>query len=366
MSDNQSPGKPEGRTDPAGQVLTGGHGEERAALLLKSLPGDLADAVLGRMVPENATRLRQRMQAVPAAGTPEALQALHSFFERVRGPAAPAVPAGDTIKDEFVASPQAKALLAAIDTAPVSPSRELAANIAEEELEDVPGSDPVQELRELGAARTAAVLRGERTPAIVVALSCLPMADASEILKRLVPERRREATLRLARNAPSDPQLLRAVARAVVRKGKTLSDDPAALEGDGAARKLAELLRGLERDDRKEVLDGLAATDPAMAEKVKSMLYVFEDLMRIEDRSVQVLLAEVEMKTLAQAMTGADDTMMTKVMNNLSQRARDTLTEEMGLLGKPRATQIRDARAQVVAVIQRLDSEGKLVMIEVE
>ena len=199
---------------------------------------------------------------------------------------------------------------------------------------------------------------------VVAALSCLASADASEILKRLPPERRREATLKLARGGPGDARLQRAVARAVVRRGLSLSDDPSALEGDGQARRLAELLRGLERDDRKEVLDNLTQNDPALAEKVKALLYVFEDLLRIEDRSVQALLAEVEMKTLAQAMTGAESDLMTKVMNNLSQRARDTLTEEMGLLGKPRATHIKEARGQVVAVIQRLDSEGKLAMIE--
>jgi flagellar motor switch protein FliG len=361
MSDNQPSATSDGGTALA--AVAASPGEERAALLLKSLPGELADAVLGHMVPENASRLRQRMQEVPDADSPEALQVLHGFVERVRKAAAP----GEAGKDEFIASAHAKALLEAIDTAPVSPSRELAQGGADDDPpDDAAEGDPVQDLKELGAVRTAAVLRAERTPVVVTALSCLPMAEASETLKRLAPERRREATLRLARTAAASPELLRAVARAVVRKGKALSDDPAALEDDSGARKMAELLRGLDRDDRKEVLEGLTRDDPALAEKVKALLYVFEDLMRIEDRSVQALLAEVEMKTLAQAMSGAEEAMMTKVMNNLSQRARDTLTEEMGLLGKPRATQIREARAQVVAVIQRLDSEGKLVMIEVD
>lgn len=339
-------------------------GEERAALLLKSLPGDLADVVLARLLPENAARLRERMQAAPAPGTPEAKRVLRGFVDQMRQMASPA--GGGANKDEFVASPFAKAVMNAIETAPVSPSQALEqqASAAAEDVFDEGQGDPVQELRRLGPAKTAAVLRGERTPAIVVALSCLPMADASEVLKRLLPERRREATLRLARGAPGDAELQRAVARAVVRRGQALGDDPTALETDAEARKLAELLRGLERDDRKEVLEKLTQDDPATAEKVKGLLYVFEDLLKIEDRSVQSLLAEVEMKTLGLALSGADESLMTKVMNNLSQRARDTLTEEMGLLGKPRATAMRDARAQIVAVIARLDAEGKLVMME--
>jgi flagellar motor switch protein FliG len=361
MSDKQPVGTPEERTTPSGGHKTPGPGpgEERAALLLKTLPVELADAVLGRMVPETAMRLRERMQAAPAAGSPAAMQVLQNFIERVRQASS-----RFGAKDEFVpSSPMAKALADAIDTAPVSPSRSLAAD-DDDVAEDDPASDPIQDLRTLGAARVAAVLRNERTPAIVVALNCLSTADASEVLKRIVPERRREATLRLARGAPGSIELQRAVARAVVKRGKALGDDPSALEGDGTARKLAELLRGLEREDRKEVLESLTRDEPALAEKVKAMLYVFEDLLRIEDRSVQALLAELEMKTLAQAMCGAEEEIMTKVMKNLSQRARDTLTEEMGLLGKPRAAQIKDARNQVVAVIQRLDSEGKLAMIE--
>jgi flagellar motor switch protein FliG len=343
-------------------------GEERAALLLKILPVELANAVLGRMVPENAARLRQRMDAAPASESPQARQVLQGFVARVRRASGEG-----GAKDEFSPSPAAKAMMDAMGTAPVSPSRvgsgspdasgDPAASDKDEILESDSASDPLQDLRELGSARTAAVLRNERTPAVVVTLSCLTTTDASDVLKRLPPERRREVTLRLAKGT-SNAELQRVVARAVVRRGKALGDDPSSLEVDATARRLAELLRGLERDDRKEVLENLTRDDPATAEKVKALLYVFEDLLRIEDRSVQALLAEVEMKTLAQAMTGADAEMMTKVMNNLSQRARDTLTEEMGLLGKPRATQIKEARNTVVAVIQRLDADGKLVMIE--
>jgi flagellar motor switch protein FliG len=361
MSDNHPERAPEGNgAPPNGQAATpASPGEERVALLLKSLPGELTESVLGRIGPERAVRLRECMRVGPPASSPEARQVLRGFVERVRQISALS---GDG-KDSFVPSTLAKAILGAVDTAPVAPSRALAGE-AEGAAAPEPEGDPIEDLKGLGAARTAAALRGERTPTVVATLSNLEMNEVGEILKRLPPEQRREATLRLARGASGDEETRRAVARAVVRRGRALGDDPAALEADGEARKLAELLRGLERDDRKEVLEGLEKSDPATAEKVKKLLYVFEDLLKIEDRSVQALLGEVELKTLAMALAGAADTLMTKVMNNLSQRARDTLTEEMGLLGKPRATQIREAREQVVTVIQRLDGEGKLVILE--
>jgi flagellar motor switch protein FliG len=366
-SGDKSTGAPEKRPDSGAATGSPRHGEERVALLLKTLPPELAEAVLGRMVSENAARLRERMESAPATSSPAAAEVLHGFVERVRRAAAPAA-VGSAPKDEFHPSDAAKAILSAVDTAPIGPSRELAGiqagSVDDDLLVDDPASDPVQELRNLGSVVTAAALKAERTPTIVAALRCLSTADASDVLKRLPPERRREATLRLARSRSDNPELRRAVARAVVRQGRVLGADPGALEGDAEAKKLAELLRGLEREDRKEVLETLGKEDPALAEKVKALLYVFEDLLRIEDRSVQVLLAEVEMKTLAVAMGGADEVLMKKITNNLSQRARDTLTEEMSLLGKPRASQVKEARTLVVSVIQRLDGEGKLVMIE--
>lgn len=339
-------------------------GEERVAVLLKNLPGELVDSVLGQMDPDHAGRLRQRMQVAPAADSPEARQVLSGFIERLRRVSAEAASPADIPKDEFVPSALARAILTAVDSDPVSPSQILSAQTSANAVDPTLKEDAVQLLRELGTARMAAALRGERTPTIVLALSCLPGNEAGEVLKRLPTERRREATMRLARNISVNQELLQAVARAVVQKGRSLGEDLEELDGDGLARKLASVLRELEREDRKEVLEGLAIDEPEIAEKVKNLLYVFEDLLRIEDRSVQALLAEVEIKTLSVALSGVEEALMTKVKKNLSQRAQDTLAEEMGLLGKLRASQVKEARNQVVTVIQRLDAEGKLVMME--
>src|SRR5579883_2663034 len=115
MSDNQAETVAAAQPAPAagGEIAVPTSGEERAAVLLKSLPGDLADLVLGRLLPENATRLRQRMEAAPAPGSPEAKRVLHVFVEQMRQLSSP----GGAGRDEFVASPFAKAVLGAIDTA---------------------------------------------------------------------------------------------------------------------------------------------------------------------------------------------------------------------------------------------------------
>jgi flagellar motor switch protein FliG len=350
-------------------------GEERALLLLRSLPPEAAEAVLARMDSDRAQRLRSAMKdaaAAPPVPAPAMASVLHDFVVKTRAvkqsapqsAVAVLAPPGDTPApaDQFEPSAAAQALL---DTQTAQPPDADPAQTAQLMLERArEDRDPVAALAAMDPVLLAGALKEERVLTVVMALSSLPVAKIGDVLRRLTPEIRREAALRLGRAATVNPDLQRTVAQAVLKKSRELGADPAATDEDAQIRKLADLLRTLERTDRKEVLDTLTQRDPATAVKVKELLYVFEDILRIEDRSVQALLAEVEMKTLAIALKTAEDAIASKVMNNLSMRAKETLTEEMALLAKPPTAQVHQAQAEIVAVIQRLDGDGKLVMIE--
>ena len=104
--------------------------------------------------------------------------------------------------------------------------------------------------------------------------------------------------------------------------------------------------------------------EPEAATKVKDLLYQFEDLLRIVDRSMQKLLSEIDSKTLSVALKGASEDILTKVLNNLSKRAREGIQEEIELLGNVQASQVRQAQKTVVDVILRLDQAGELQMQE--
>ena len=101
-----------------------------------------------------------------------------------------------------------------------------------------------------------------------------------------------------------------------------------------------------------------------MVASVKEYLYSFDDLLVIEDRSMQKLLAEIDSKSLASALKGASDPIKDKVRSNLSKRARETLNEEMELLGTIPPTTIQQAQKAVVEVIQHLDQAGELTMLQ--
>jgi flagellar motor switch protein FliG len=229
---------------------------------------------------------------------------------------------------------------------------------------DSPEEDPVAALCELDPKVLAAALRDEQVLTTVLALSCLPVARAGEVLKLLPTELRRDAALRLGQAGERHADLVRIVARAVVSKGRGLAGRAEDVGADAMIKKMADVLRNLEREDRKEVLEALLTKDPEAAEKVKKLLYLFEDLLRIENRSLQGLLAEIDMKTLALALRGASEDIKEKVMGNLSARARETMNEEMNLLSAVPPASIRQAQNAVTDVMQRLDKDGKLVMLD--
>jgi flagellar motor switch protein FliG len=128
-------------------------------------------------------------------------------------------------------------------------------------------------------------------------------------------------------------------------------------------KKLAEMLRNMDRKDRNKILDSLEQQDPQVVNRIRELLYKFEDLRDIEDRSLQKLLGEIETQSLCTALNGAEQQILDKVIRNLSKRARESLLEEIELLGRVGEEELAAARKEVAGAIQRLDQAGELVML---
>jgi flagellar motor switch protein FliG len=191
-------------------------------------------------------------------------------------------------------------------------------------------------------------------------LGCLQPDQTAELLRLLPPETRQEAVVRLGQVTSVNQDLLRRVARAILEKCQSLADRPPEPTADEKLRMLADVVRGLGRQDRMEVLQRLDAVAPESAEKVRKQLYRFGDLLKIDDRTLQGLLTELDVKSVALALKGADEDIKSKVLSNVSARARETVLEEMDLMGMIAETKIEEARGLVITIIQRLDAEGKL------
>ncbi len=320
----------------------------KAAALLTSL-GPEAENVLQRLRPEQATQLRQAMQQLAGSQDLPALrqQALQEIQNLLRAEAElPAEVSRQPHTDEADQTP-----------APTEGLAQLRQRLQQAEQGQ---KDAWQVLNEASPAFLAAALREEQPRIVAIVLHHLQQTQAAEVLRRLPTELRREASLRLAQLQPPPPAVLHSIVQALLRKVATIAENPDLALSERQAGRTAALLRQLDRSDRKEVLAALEQSDPALAARVKEMLYRIEDLLRLQDRSVQRVLTEIDSRTLALAMKAASEAIREKVRKNLSRRAREALDEEMEFLTDATQAQLQEAQKQLTDAIQRLDLAGEL------
>jgi flagellar motor switch protein FliG len=321
--------------------------EEKAALLLKSLPPEKAEGLLARLDAVHRERLRLTMSRIKQQPQSQAVldQVMRDFDTLLR------FPARDTV--ELSARPETKRSRDEAPAAAVAALQEPAASA---------GDDPLAVLRALDARQLAAALGEEQPRTVALILNHLETSQAGEILKHLPSELRRDVSPRLGQIVELNPQLVPRIAQAVLRKSQLLSERPARPSDDAKFKRMADMLRLLDKAARTEMLTALEGQDADTAAHVREFLYQFEDLLLIEDRSIQKLLGEIDSKTLATAIKSAPDELTQSVFNNLSKRARETLEEEMEFLSSVPAAQVQQAQKVIVDAIQRLDQAGELVM----
>jgi flagellar motor switch protein FliG len=331
-------------------------GIEKVALLLHSLPAEIADKVLAQLGPARGGQLRPELEKLRQLGVkPDGLdEVVREFEEMLRQP-----DATPTAKEE---PPTARQLAAY--RPPSDPEIALPEETEEEpSLPPLP-RDPVRALDALPPDLLGAVLSGEQAHTVSLVLNCMPPEKAGEVLRHLTTEMRRDVSVRLSRLGSTPPELIARIASALVQKSRALAGKRSDTSADAKYEKMASMLRCLEKAERLEVLTALEENEPETGRRIKELLYQFEDVLRIHDRSMQKLLSETDSKTLSVALKGASEAISEKVLNNLSKRARETLSEEMEFLGMVPLAQVRQAQKVLVDVIQRLDQTGELMMIE--
>jgi flagellar motor switch protein FliG len=130
----------------------------------------------------------------------------------------------------------------------------------------------------------------------------------------------------------------------------------------GGVQQLAQILNATERGIEKNILKALAAENQELAEEVRGLLFIFEDLLRLDDRSIQLVLKEVDSKDLAIALRGASDEVKNKILSNMSSRGSELLREEMEFMPPQRRRVIEEAQAKIVGVVRRLEDSGAIFL----
>jgi len=130
----------------------------------------------------------------------------------------------------------------------------------------------------------------------------------------------------------------------------------------GGVKSLADILNQVDRSTERNVLDSLTDADEELGDEVRRLLFVFEDIAKLDDRSIQMILREAEQKDLALALRGVNDDVKEKILSNMSERGSQMLVEEMEFQPPQRKKVVEDAQGRVVAIVRRLEESGTIVL----
>lgn len=206
-------------------------------------------------------------------------------------------------------------------------------------------------------------LKPESPRVIATVLKQLPAEVSGKVLESLLPEQRQNVFLLMADTIQVNPAIVKRVLQRLLDVCGTI--DPAAAEQqDRRLKTLIGILQAVEREERIRLLETLTARDPELAAQVDDLMYDYTDMLRIEDRSVQKLLGQLEQKIVATALKSAPEELRQKVLKNLSERVRIALSEEMELLTGVNAAKSEVARREIANVIRAQDKAGALMWIE--
>lgn len=201
--------------------------------------------------------------------------------------------------------------------------------------------------------------KAEHPQTTALILAHLQPPVAGKVLSQLPEVVRAEVVLRLARLKEVSPTVLEEIVEALQNDLLNMASGG---EEIGGLKKVAEILNHAEKSVETDILKRLQEEDPALAEGIQQLMFTFDDLAKLDDRAVQEILREVDIKLLAKSLRAANEEVQQKIFGNMSQRAAEVLREDMEALGPTRLSEVEDAQMEVIRVVLRLRDEGRVVL----
>lgn len=215
-------------------------------------------------------------------------------------------------------------------------------------------------LRNADPQQLGNMLRGEHPQTVALILAHLEAPHTAGVLKELDPLFGAEVVLRIARMEKVSPDMLVLIERSILTETDLAPAQGLSTSGGPAA--VAEVLNLVAPSLEKAIMKGVEERDAALCEQIRNLMFVFEDVVSLDDRSLQRLLREIDVKELALALKSASNEVKNKIMGGMSARASASLKEEMEMLGPARKRDIESAQTAIVAMIRKLEDAGEIVV----
>lgn len=313
---------------------------QQAAVVLLALDEPLAAELMGNLEPTDVRDLVNAIQGIDPVPADSLKPALDQFEKAMAGPIAPTGGAAylRQLASKTFGHERVKTML--------TPDRQ----------------SPVDRLRETRDPVLAEILENEHPQLAAVVLSQLPKEQASRVLLCMREDHQADLLQRLAQIETIPTESLDAATQSLV----DALADVSTLGGpedtyDGVAF-VASLMNELPMDDNERILEAIEDAEPELAPKIREAMFVFEDLMSLDDRSVQGLMREVQAETLLVALKSAPDELREKFFSAVSKRAAETMREDLELMPPRRLSEVEEAQRAIVEQAMELASQGKIML----
>jgi flagellar motor switch protein FliG len=218
-------------------------------------------------------------------------------------------------------------------------------------------------LKNVAADQIAPFISHEHPQTVALILSQLDPAQASGILTQLPERMQSDVAYRVATMENITPNVIKQIEESLE---SSLRDILGGNQDVGGPKVVADILNLTGSSVEKNVLDQMDAQDPEVAEAVRNLMFVFDDISKLTDREIQTLLREVDQKDLVVALKASTDELKTKVLANMSERVRTFITEEMEFLGPMRLSEVEEVQLRIVQQVRQLEEQGQITIVRGE
>ena len=219
---------------------------------------------------------------------------------------------------------------------------------------------PFEFVRKTDATQLINFIQDEHPQTIALILSYLAPQQASQVVSALTPERQADVARRIATMDRTSPDVVKEVEKVLESKLASLVNQDYTIIGGVDA--VVEILNSVDRGTERHIMETLELESPELAEEIRKKMFVFEDILLLDDRAIHRVLRDVENNDLSVALKNANEDVKNAIFNNVSKRLAVMIKEDMDFMGPVRVTDVEEAQQKIVNIIRKLEDAGEIVI----
>lgn len=219
---------------------------------------------------------------------------------------------------------------------------------------------PFEFVRKTDASQLLNFIQDEHPQTIALILSYLSSGQASTIISSLAPDKQADVAKRIAQMDRTSPDVIKEVEKVLERKLASLVNQDYTIVG--GVDSIVDILNTVDRGTEKHIMETLEIEDTDLAEEIRKRMFVFEDILSLDNRSIQRFLREVENNQLAVALKGATEEVQKLIFSNMSKRLVEMIREDMEFMGPVRLKDVEESQQKIVNIIRKLEDAGEIVI----